>query len=103
MTDHDAMTILIPLVCIFLTAMLSIIAFFLVRLIKQIDNLATQFATLNTTMLKIDADLSGDMGILKSEHQTLKLKVDEFDPVWDRLRLIEQGLVTIQTKCSKTK
>jgi hypothetical protein len=90
----------VPVAGAFLTTLLGIIAFFLARLIGQFDNLAIQFSTLNTTMLKIDGDLSGDMGVLKSEHVALKLKMDGFDPMWDRVRAVENGLLTMQTKCS---
>lgn len=72
-----------------LGVLLGIIAFFLSRLIKQFD-------ILNVTVQKIDRDLSLDIGVIRSEHASLKQKVEEFDSLWDRLRFVEQDLATIK-------
>ena len=72
-----------------LSILLGIIAFFMSRPIKQFD-------ILNATVQKIDRDLSLDIGVVKSEQTALKQKVEEFDPIWDRLRLIEQGVATLK-------
>lgn len=73
-----------------ITLMLTVIAFFLNRLVGQFDKLQQQFSELNTTMNRIDKDLSGDVGVLKSRMQ-------EFDPVWERLRTVETAMVSIQS------
>lgn len=73
-----------------ITILLTAVAFFLNRLISQFDKLQTQFGKLNETMAKIDKDLSGDVGVLKSRMQ-------EFDPVWERLRKVEIEMVAIQS------
>lgn len=73
-----------------ISIMLLVIAFFLSRLISQFDKLQTQFGKLNDTMNKIDKDLSGDVGVLKSRMQ-------EFDPIWDRLRNAENSITAIQS------
>ena len=72
------------------TILLTVIAYFLSRLIAQFDRLQNQFSELNNTMNKIDKDLSGDVGVLKS-------RVQEFDPMWDRLRAVENTIVAIQS------
>ena len=73
-----------------ITMMLMVIAYFLSRLIGQFDGLQRQFVKLNDTMNKIDKDLSGDVGVLKS-------RIQEFDPVWERLRVVENGIIAIQS------
>ena len=66
-----------------ITIMLCIIAVFLSRLLRQFDEL-------NQTLIKIDKDLSRDVGVLKS-------RIQEFDPMWDRLRSAENAIVAIQS------
>ena len=66
-----------------ITIMLCIIAVFLSRLLRQFDEL-------NQTLIKIDKDLSRDVGVLKS-------RLQEFDPLWDRLRKVETDVVAIQS------
>ena len=66
-----------------ITIMLCIIAVFLSRLLRQFDEL-------NQTLIKIDKDLSRDVGVLKS-------RIQEFDPLWDRLRSAENSIVAIQS------
>lgn len=80
---------LVILVGACLGVLLGIIAFFLSRLIKQFD-------ILNATVQKIDKDLSLDIGVIKNENASLKQKVEEFEPIWDRLRLVEQGIATLK-------
>lgn len=82
-----------------LSLLLAIIAFFLSRLIKQFDELQKQFSTLNGTMMRIDKDLSGEVGVLKAENADLKEKVRDLDPLWDRMRDVEKELAVVQGRC----
>jgi len=92
-THIDALTITIAGVLI--SMLLGIISFFLSRLLGQFDALRTELSTLNTTMTRIDKDLSGDVGILKG-------KIEDLDTVWDRIRGVEQSVVSIQSGgCSR--
>lgn len=79
-----------------LTMLLAVIAFFLSRLLQQFDGLTKQVENLNATMVRIDKDLSGDVSVLKTENVQLTAKFKEFDPVWDRVRSIENRLTSIE-------
>ena len=69
--------------------LLCLIAFFLSRILSQFDGLTKEVRELNATMIKIDKDLSGDIGILKE-------KVKNLDEIWDRTREIEGIVNSIQ-------
>lgn len=73
-----------------ISLLLAIVAFFLNRLINQFDGLKAEFKEMNTTFIKIDKDLSGDVGVLKSRMQ-------EYDQIWDRLRKVETEMVAVQS------
>lgn len=70
--------------------LLSVIAVFLGRLLRQFDNLTREMASLNSTMTKIDKDLSNDIGILKS-------KVTDLDEMWSRIRATENDVIALQS------
>jgi len=72
-----------------MTILLGLIAFFLARLIKQFDELQASFKDLIATVSRIDKDLSGDVGVLKT-------RLAEYDPIWDRLRQVETDLVAVK-------
>lgn len=85
-----------------LTLLFAIIAFFLSRLVKQFDGLTHEVGELNKTMVRIDKDLSGDVGILKTENCALKQEVKDLNPLWDRMRQAEEDIAVLQKAgCSK--
>ena len=96
MTEINVSSALLGTIGFVFTALLTCIVYFLDRLIKQFDILSVQFGTLNDTMKKIDKDLSGDVGLLKLENATMKEKIDELDPLWDRMRQAEKDIIGIQ-------
>lgn len=77
--------------------LLGVIAYFLNRLIKQFDALTVQFSDLNTTISKIDKDLSGEVGILKIQHSDLHGRMKDLDTIWDRVRLVEADVLVIKS------
>lgn len=83
---NDAWT---PIVGAFVMIMLSIIGFFLSRLL-------TQFDQLNTTMAKIDRDLNMEVGVLKVKLDDVQRTVVGLDPVWDRLRDTENKITALE-------
>lgn len=93
----DAVTV--ALIGALLTMFLGVISYFLSRLISQFDKLQEQFSTLNHTMTRIDKDLSGEVGILKSDNEELKDRVKDFDPLWDRMRGVEKEVAIVRASC----
>lgn len=73
-----------------ISILLALIAFFLARLLIQFDALQENFKELINTVSRIDKDLSGDVGILKS-------RIEEYDPIWDRLRKTELDIASIKS------
>lgn len=96
MTEHE----LLAFSGICLAGLLSVIAYFLNRMVTQVDNLTDAVADVNATMLKIHGDLSSDVNVLKSEHADLNTRLKDLDPLWDRMRAVENDLARIGTKCS---
>lgn len=86
----------LPLMGGALTILFGIIAFFLSRLIKQIDKLGDKFEDLNNTMKRIDKDLSGDVGVLKSKNTELEIRLRELDPLWERMRLMNEDMIALK-------
>lgn len=87
----------LPLIGGSLTIMLCVISFFLNRLLLQFDQLTSQVGVLNETMKCIDKDLSNEVGILKARLSTLQQSLDDINPIWDRLRAVETGVVAIKS------
>lgn len=79
-----------------LAVLFGIIAFFLSRLVSYIDKLGDKLETLNTTMSRIDRDLSGDVSVLKSRSSELDARVRDLDHVWDRMRAMEESMIAIK-------
>lgn len=79
-----------------LTLLFGVIAFFLSRLVKQFDGLTEQVKTLNNTMVKIDKDLSSDVGILKERNHALQRELDDLTPMWERVRKVEEDVAVMQ-------
>ena len=90
MEDIHISTTILGVIGGLISILLAIIAVFLNRLLAQFDNLQDQFGKLNATMLKIDKDISGDVGVLK-------VKVNELDTVWDRIRDVEENVIAIKS------
>ncbi|MGZ8220067.1 MAG: hypothetical protein ACXWT0_00315 [Methylobacter sp.] len=89
--------IVLPIIGGTLTVLLGIIAFFMVRLLSQFDKLTAQVSELNTTMRKIEGDFTGELGIVKEKTNTLKKDVLDFNPLWDRVRKVENDIIEIRS------
>ena len=83
----------------FVVLLLGIIAVFLRRLLSHIDKMTEQIAALGTTLMRIDKDLSGEVAILAERDKVMQQKVQDLDPMWDRLRSAETRLVKLETGC----
>lgn len=104
MTELHIPAEIVGIVGAIFSILLACIVYFLDRLIKQFDNLSGQFSTLNETMKKIDKDLSGDVGILKNENATMKEKLSDMSPLWERMRAVESDVIEIKSGgCSLVK
>ncbi len=79
--------------------LLALISYFMDRLIKQFDKLSEQFGILNTTMQKIDKDLSGKVNVLDTEHKQTKQRIDELLPIEDRVRELEKDVGIMKAGC----
>lgn len=79
-------------------ALLTVIAFFLRRLLGQFDNLTAKVGSLNDTMLKIDKDLSGEVLLLKSKQEDIQTEFCEFNLVWDRLRELDTRIAVQEAR-----
>ncbi len=86
----------VPAVGGFLSLLLGVIAFFLSRLLCQFDQLTEQVGVLNETMKRIDKDLSGDVGIIKTQLVSTQQDVDELNQIWDRMRSAENEIIAIK-------
>jgi hypothetical protein len=84
------------LIASILGILLCLIAFFLIRILNQFDKLTEKVAELNQTFMKSDREV-GEVVVL------LKAKVEELDThVWDRLRAVEEELITLKAGgCNK--
>lgn len=80
----------------FVSILLAVIAVFLNRLLKQFDSLNAKVGKLNDTMMRIDKDLSGRVAVLDSEHENFKVRIQEFDEVFTRLRTVETDVIAIK-------
>ena len=76
--------------------LLGVIAFFLSRLIRQFDKL-------NETMIKMDKDISGKIGVIESQTSDNGKRLAELDPLWDRMRVVEKELAVVQDRCAHSK
>lgn len=73
--------------------LLSVIAFFLSRLLKQFDKL-------NETMIKMDKDISGKIGVIEVQTTDNGKRLAELDPLWDRMRGVESDIAVIKSGCA---
>lgn len=83
----------------FVVLLLGIIAVFLRRLLGHIDKMTDQIAELSATLTRIDKDLSGDVSLLLERDKVMQQRVQELDPVWDRMRAVETRLVKVEANC----
>lgn len=74
----------------FISVLLAMIAAFLNRLLGQVDGLSKSIAELNATMIRIDGDLTGELGVLKEKYTTLFQRVTDMDELWGRIRGVEE-------------
>lgn len=70
--------------------LLAIIARFLKRLLEQFDKL-------NETMVKMDKDISGKIGIIEVQTIDNGRRLSELDPLWERMRLAENDIAIIKS------
>lgn len=103
MEEMHVSPVAVALIGSFLGMLLSIIAFFLSRLLKQFDNLTAQVSNLNSTMQKIDKDLSGDVGIIQTRLAGVEAELEDMDPLWDRTRKCEEKIVALETRMQTSK
>ena len=78
----------------FIVLLLGVIGYFLSRIVNQFDEL-------NKAVQKIDRDLSGDMGVLRTRVDSLRVDLDETHPLWDRIRNVENNLIEIRAACKR--
>ena len=90
MEEFHISSALISVIGATVSLLLGVIAFFLSRLL-------TQFDTLNETVKRIDKDLSGDVGLLKANDSVLKRQIEEFEPMWDRVRTVENDVTALKS------
>lgn len=84
MTDHDLFQILLTTILGFV----GVVSFFLKRLLSQLDGLGKQFQELNLTLNRIDRDLSTDMLLMKQESTILKTRLQDLDPLYEKMRAL---------------
>lgn len=72
--------------------LLGVIAFFLSRLLRQFDKL-------NETMIKMDKDISGKIGIIENQTSENGRRLSDLDPLWDRMRVAESNIAVMQAEC----
>lgn len=76
--------------------LLAVIAFFLSRLLRQFDKL-------NETMIKMDKDISGKIGVIEVMTSDNGKRLSELDPLWDRMRAAESDIAVIRAGCMMLK
>lgn len=82
-------------------ALFGLIAFFLYRLLGQFDKLNTTVVQLNTTMLKIDKDLTGEIITIKATQLHHAEEIRGLSEIYDRVRATENKVVFLQAKCEE--
>lgn len=83
----------------FIAILLAVIAVFLKRLLSQFDKLTEKVSNLDTTLTRIDVDLSGELRLLEVADTHLEKKLEALEPMWDRLREAESRLTVLETAC----
>jgi len=76
--------------------LLGVIAYFLSRLLGQFDKLTETVKNLNDTMVRIDKELSGEVGVLRTHTMALQEEVRGLDSLWDRVRAVENDVIAIR-------
>ena len=87
---------LIPALC-------SLIVFFLYRLLGQFDTLNKTVVQLNSTMLKIDKDLTTKIVVLESTQVQHSTELRGLNEVYDRIRIVENDVGIINAAGCKAK
>lgn len=82
-------------------ALFALIAFFLYRLLGQFDKLNLTVIQLNTTMLKIDKDLTGEIITIKATQLHHAEEIRGLTEIYDRIRSTENKLTFLQAKCEE--
>ena len=82
-------------------ALFALVAFFLYRILQQFDKLNATVLDLNTTMLKIDKDLTGEIITIKAAQLTHTEQIRGLSEVYDRLRITENNVSILQLKYEK--
>ena|ERR1035437_4361262 len=97
MNDVQLTGMTLTIIISFVGMLLGLIAYFMDRLIKQFDKLSGQFETLNSTMLRIDKDLSGDVKLLTHATSVLEDRMKDINPLFDRMRALEQDVTALKS------
>jgi hypothetical protein len=82
-------------------ALFSLVAFFLYRILQQFDKLNATVLDLNSTMLKIDKDLTGEIITIKAAQLTHTEQIRGLSEIYDRIRVTENHVSVLQVKCEK--
>jgi len=100
MTEHSTGLTTVDLLWL-VGAMLALISFFLHRLLSQFDTLNTAVTQLNSTMMKIDKDLTNEIVTLKATQLRHADEIRGLNSVYDRLRVTETHVSFLQAKCEE--
>ena len=82
-------------------ALFALVAFFLYRILQQFDKLNATVVALNTTMLKIDKDLTGEIINIKATQLSHTEQIRGLGEIYDRIRATENHVSVLQAKCEE--
>jgi len=82
-------------------ALFALVSFFLYRILIQFDKLNITVVQLNTTMLKIDKDLTGEIINIKATQTAHAEQIRGLGEIYDRIRVTENHVSVLQAKCEE--
>jgi hypothetical protein len=82
-------------------ALFTLVAFFLYRILQQFDKLNATVLDLNSTMLKIDKDLTGEIITIKAIQLAHTEQIRGLGEIYNRIRATETHVSVLQSKCEK--
>ena len=74
------------------TVLLAVIGVFLMRLLRQIDQLITIVAEVKTALI----EHKGDVLVIKEQVSNHTKELDDINLLWDRVRIVENDITGIK-------